>query len=150
MTGHKFIDEEVIKALECCRDFGDCSLCPYDGAVFDEEPDCAEKLHTDALDLINRQKAEIKGLSVELDLAKAFYKEKESEFSLLNYKYNKTLNQLNDYQSITRAEAIKGFAEKLKNNLDISACGYSSEEVTNCVIDTIDNLIEEMSNMHEG
>lgn len=48
-------DNEIIKALECCRKpVSDCVCCPveYGEACFDH-------LKTLALDLINRQKAEI-------------------------------------------------------------------------------------------
>jgi hypothetical protein len=69
------------------------------------------------INVASSREAEIERLLTELDLAKAFYKEKEAEFSLLNYKYNKTLNQLNDYQSIARAEAIREFVDKLETEL---------------------------------
>ncbi len=55
-------DEEIIKALECCMNGNNCGgCCPYD----DEDDTCEEctsKLTKDALDLINRQKAEIERL----------------------------------------------------------------------------------------
>lgn len=70
MTDHKFTDDDVIKALEHCRDFGDCSLCPYETATFDDELDCTERMHTDALALINRQKVEIERLTTERDEAR--------------------------------------------------------------------------------
>lgn len=48
-------DNKIIKALECCitDDIGDCHKCPFD---YRDEYDDLKKL---ALDLINRQKAEI-------------------------------------------------------------------------------------------
>ena len=60
-------DNEIIKALECCRD-NDNNLnmekcfeeCPYDG-------ECAGKFMQGALSLINRQKEEIKELESEID-----------------------------------------------------------------------------------
>lgn len=94
MTDHKFADDDVIKALECCRDFGDCSLCPYEEAHFEDEPYCAEKMHTDALALISRQKREIERL------------EKHTEL----------------YHEL-RAEAIKEFAERLKEN-ETKSCSW--------------------------
>lgn len=53
MTDKKYTDEEIIKALECCKDCC-CKQC-------DEEPDFQE-----AINLINRQKAEIEGLNIQV------------------------------------------------------------------------------------
>lgn len=57
MTEHKFTDEEVIKALECCVAEGcpACDECPFDGVCCDG----TNKMLNNALDLINRQKAEV-------------------------------------------------------------------------------------------
>jgi hypothetical protein len=63
MTEHKFTDEEVIKALEHCGskhtdNYGkySCLKCPL--FTF-QQGGCSDTLHDFALDLINRQKAEI-------------------------------------------------------------------------------------------
>ena len=55
-------DNEIIKALECCVEIGenDCQNCPYFNDV-----SCGCRNYEnlkDALDLINRQKAEIERL----------------------------------------------------------------------------------------
>ena len=76
MTEHKFTDEEVIKALEICPKaecWGDCEDmgCPAasrQGCRFylrtdeDHEGVIQTEMLKDALDLINRQKAEIERL----------------------------------------------------------------------------------------
>ena len=57
MTEHKFTDEEAKKAMECCcKDNyeGDCPKCPLQ-----LNGNCNVILAEHALDLINRQKAEI-------------------------------------------------------------------------------------------
>ena len=62
MTEHKYTDEEIIRALECCRtiDGNDCSNCPYYGKRYEiGSGGCSNHLVNDALDLINRQKEEI-------------------------------------------------------------------------------------------
>jgi hypothetical protein len=59
-------DADIVKALECCRVFCDCSLCPYDEAIFDGESGCETKLHKDALDLITRQQAENERLEAKI------------------------------------------------------------------------------------
>ncbi len=50
-------DNEIIKALECCHKGVLCGNCPMYGTR-----DCMLKLYKNSLDLINRQKAEIKDL----------------------------------------------------------------------------------------
>lgn len=57
---NKLTDNEIIKALECCisDDKGiheACRNCPLQG----KNVDCPEYIRASALDLINRQKAEI-------------------------------------------------------------------------------------------
>ena len=67
MTDHKFTDEEVIKALECCVQGDSClGCCPYDDGDYDCAH-CTSKLARDALNLINRQKAEIERLYKEIE-----------------------------------------------------------------------------------
>ena len=53
-------DNEIIKALECCgiRNI-DCTSCPYYGKTY-----CVS---ADALDMLNRQKAEIEMLEARLE-----------------------------------------------------------------------------------
>lgn len=61
MTEHKFTDEEVIKALEHCRNGergSKCSKCKY-------VTGCKPLLIGLALDLIKRQKEEIERLRLE-------------------------------------------------------------------------------------
>ena len=59
-------DNEIIKALECCRseNGNDCENCQYTKVVYRQgEGGCTNRLMQDALNLINRQKAEIERLT---------------------------------------------------------------------------------------
>lgn len=60
MTDKKFTDEEIIETLECCAYSDGCERCQCS-----KQCDGAEHL-INALDLINRQKAEIERLRSEL------------------------------------------------------------------------------------
>ena len=52
-------DNEIIKALECCRlQNDDCDICPYIGEKF-----CTDKVSQDALELIKRQQATLTAIS---------------------------------------------------------------------------------------
>ena len=59
-------DNEIIKALECCsvNAEGNCRGCP----LLNDYSPCGVKLTTNALDLINRQKAEIERLKSDNDI----------------------------------------------------------------------------------
>jgi len=93
-TDKKLTDEEIIKALECCSTLCcKCDECP----LYCVGVNCSSfELHRYALDLINRQKAEIEML-------------------------NKKVEELSDVLSGTiriryakaKAEAYKEFTEKL-------------------------------------
>lgn len=58
---NKLTDNDIIKALECCSKTN-CRDCPYiqNGNIFDIT--CSINMAKDALDLINRQNAEIERL----------------------------------------------------------------------------------------
>ena len=85
MTVHKFTDEEVIKALECCNN-DDCDNCPNNFG------NCYANLAGYALDLINRQKEEIDDM-----------KDKNEHLVCIALE--------------ARAEAVKEYAERLKERL---------------------------------
>ena len=116
-------DKEIIKALECCNPSNrSCVECPR----FNEFK-CYTKVMVDALDLINRQQAEIERLQKHIqngiDLAK----------------------QLPEMIATAEAEAIKKFAEMLKENtidVDVSY-GYGREHYTEAVaVIEIDNCLK--------
>lgn len=52
-------DEQILKSLECCSEGESiCFMCP----LYHETAHCVDELAESALDIINRQKAEIKQL----------------------------------------------------------------------------------------
>lgn len=131
MTEHKFTDEEVIKAIEVCAKaecWGDCKdmSCPaatHQGCRFylrtdeDYEGVIQDEMLKDALDLIKRQKAEIKHLEDtlcgKLSASAAF------AIKYMDRKGKEVVREI-------KAEAIKEFAQRLKTyyrNLDKTAGG---------------------------
>lgn len=89
-------DKEIIKALECCGfEYGNlCSVCPK----YEKDNDfCQEELHNYAIDLINRQKAEIEKLKIE------------------NQSLRAAANSYKIHYDEARAEAVKEFAYRLKD-----------------------------------
>ena len=122
-------DNEIIKALYCCstgETYADCEKngCPlYLGITMGcKYIDKENQLYSDALDLINRQKAEIEKL-----------------------KGSTIVSNIMESQRIKReakAEAYKEFAERLNEEAQIADCFDSY----NMVVGThfIDNLLKEM------
>ena len=81
---------EIIKALKCCGRES-CFGCPYHGKCHQGNP-----MIKDALDLINRQQAEIDRLNKEIQITKDAYTMLQTKIKII------------------KSEAIKEFAEKLK------------------------------------
>jgi hypothetical protein len=96
-------DNEIIKALEDCWVNGTCEHCSMK-----KDSKCKSILRQTALDLINRQKAEIK----ELDEKNVI------TFSLIGYQKTEIeriiLEANEEYKNRIRAEAITEFEERLE------------------------------------
>ena len=109
-------DNEIIKALKCCRctTIKDCGSCPF--YCFNN---CTSNLATETLDLINRQKAEIERL------------EKTA--------FDKGLD-LSVIYKIAKDKAIKDFAKQVKMEL----CYEFGGLLPSSIADRIDNLVKEM------
>ena len=103
-------DNEIIRCLRHCR-AGDCENCKALNVC-----DATFSFHKEALDLINRQKAEIESL-----------KHRKTELQIRNQELQHE-----------KSEAIKEFAEELKNCFAISG-DYLD------IINIIDNILKEMT-----
>ena len=119
-------DKEIIKALELCSaDECWCDDCPYENLCTDTD------ITKFALDLINRQKAEIERLETNcLSMAQTMPNMAKAE----------------------RAEAVKEFAERLKEyveSYDVTT-GYRVTIVQAVEEETIDNLVKEMVGENNG
>ena len=136
-------DNEIIKALECCPQHIMCGHCPFRNVE-----NCMSALYVDALDLINRQKAEIDELQrrnseLEIELkamrgAANSYKAEIERFADIGKLYGEI-----------RAEAIKEFAEKVNRELwDLPIMSDEDGEYdyvcTESLVDYIDNIVKEM------
>lgn len=89
-------DKEIIKALECCGVNHNCAGCPKE-----KEPyGCYFVLCGGALDLINRQNAEIERLNIESETLATQLKGAYEQIHKLN---------------MAKSEAIKEFAERICN-----------------------------------
>ena len=112
-------DNEIIKYMQCViGNEVSCSECTYQKAL--PFPSCRMMCAKNALGLINRQKAEIERLNIELQSMSG------------------AANSYKMHYETAKSEAIKEFAEKLKNCFTISG-DYLD------IINIIDNLVKEMT-----
>ena len=137
-------DNEIIKALECCGN-GLCANCPRLNTP-EHILHCKELLMCEAIDLINRKKAEIKRLNGVIKNFKATKErqkaEIESEISL-RQQWQEKCNELLEERQHIKAEAIKQFAEKVKEHM----CSYDLDNYhyfRAIEEDAFDDLVKEM------
>lgn len=155
MSERKYTDEEIVKALECCNDNGGCDNCPFDGAVYEDEPPCVDKLHEAICDLINRQKAEIEklhevnaDLNESLRLAAEANKDMKIELDAMRG----AAKSLKIHYENARAEAIKEFAERLrKSYYDLPTASDEEGEYDYVCMEALDKFIDNLvAEMTEG
>lgn len=132
-------DNEIIKALECCKQSRlnqDCLNlnCPFAtkyGCNIDNED-----LRNAALDLINRQKEEKEALIAGQETMSKYIEEQQAE--------NERLQGWQDLlkaekHSLIKAEAVKEFAERLKEEF-----GNNTDAAVIWAKITVDNILKEM------
>lgn len=134
---YKFTDDEIVKALERCKN-ADCFGCPFDGEV-----GCVHKSAQFTLDLIKRQKAEIERLIGEREKIL-------KECKKCGRKTQKVITKLQKKIRQNKNEAIKEFAERLKQY-----CAPGGDFGDPCGVLTvtdrwIDHLVKEMTGENNG
>lgn len=157
-------DNEIIRALECCKS-GLCNICgimPFDG-------DCEEMISQMSLDLINRQKAEIEAWketaetaekafeswhrTAELDAKKII--ELKAEIEKLEYYLDCECSSAADVGSMlvgeekAKAEAVKEFADMVNKEVDRKLneewiCEPKTISSLHSIKHFVDNLVKEM------
>lgn len=140
-------EDEIVKAMEdCTSNTPPCTRCKYDGdsTTCDE---CMGRMIKDALDLIKRLQGEnenktmdIESLTSERDALQEMVEEQKAEVEKLNIR-NKALTAITknyDWKfEKAKSEAIKEFAEVLKNRCDL----YRGVTLD---LDDIDGIVKEM------
>ena len=138
-TDKKLTDEEIISSLEVIATTRNCNECKIRNCKW-ETCNCSQITANVALDLINRQKAEIERLK-ECPKCVYEYDGEVTEYCIQGPCPNfKTVEQI-------KTEAYKEFAEKLEEKLcdcrtvsDGEYCGFDCGDIHR----TITNLLKEM------
>ena len=132
-------DNEIIKALECCstaRTADDCERlgCPSfadpQTCIFSDNQKI-QGVIDGSLDIINRQKAEIERLQ-------AYHDDMESAI----YSFREDHAKVKFFKGEIKSEAIKEFAERLKEDCPANLLVIH--------FDAIDNLVKEMVGDNNG
>lgn len=175
MTDHKFTDDEIIKALECCMkterakdcELMKCPACYKDGCIYFDRADSYDEysvykeLTKDALALINRQKAMIESLNAihadaleSLRLAAEANKDMQAEIKRLQSQVNR-LKQYDEERDIrlharltanARADGITEFAREHREIM-LAFCDDDDQiSLKVCEYDAnTNNLVKEMT-----
>lgn len=136
-------DSEIIKALECCGN-NTCRECVYNTSDDRFDLTCTTNMAKDALDIINRQQTEIDILIRKKETLRDEIAEQQAEIERLTNKLEYLNGKYLIPQQKIKAEAIKGFAERLKEKAYttsqniVGKCWYELDS------ELIDNLLEEM------
>lgn len=144
MTDKKFTDEEIIKALKLCSkslSIKTCQKCP-----FYLQTNCVSALKLNALDLINRQKAEIEKLKSKYGKLCEYAEKKEFELAEINADISwfreAKFSRLAPAIKEIKVEACKEFAEKLKEKRWDAECRVGYVQVVD--VGDIDEVLKEM------
>lgn len=148
-------DNEIIKALRCCKTpvgSGACNSCPLkdirDNLRKEDAKSCTTIMIENALDLINRLKAEIEKKNVEIDILIRKKETLKDEISELRaeveslQKANESFSCMGKLYSEIKSEARKEFAERLKKKTYPFPCAIGVENAV--TIRAINDLLAEM------
>lgn len=104
---------ETKKALECCTKFHhDCSKCP--SYIGKGTVGCVDRVKKGAFYLINRYEARITELEGKVVIQRGLIDRQKAEIE----RYLHSIKLLEKDVAEAKAEAVKGFAEIVKANLD--------------------------------
>ena len=136
-------DNEILKALECCANEQGCENCPANPHR-GNYGFCTPPLIRATFDLVTRQRAKIE----------RFEKENHEKFNKWKILDNRTKQRYaelyEEAKAVVRAEAIKEFAERLKEQKYQSSEWSHGEHpfvVEEC---DIDELVQEMVGDEDG
>lgn len=159
-------DNEIIKALEMCGNIvvSSCKECSFHISC---NANCVKQVMCNALDLINRQKADLKQKDTEIDILirkrEALKDEvaelraeverlrgfrKEGFFNLLGncLVYSKNLKDYNDMRKGLKSEARKEFAERLEEkSIYIPPSSNGKFGVDVVFVEDVYNLLTELT-----
>jgi hypothetical protein len=148
----KFNADAIVKALKCCNVPSDraCSECPY----HEVGAECRTKRNKDAAELIVKFAQESQKWQEAYDCADSACRELSSKCDELTEKKEEycrecaelrvVLYEITDEVNQIKADVVRKIQKLFEERLDISVCGYSTEEVVGDVLETLDRVAKEV------
>lgn len=145
-------DNDIKKALECCisENGNDCEECPCQNIAYKQgNGGCCNQLSRYALDLINRQQAEIEKLKAKVKklknierFADKLIKKQEAEIERLKAE----IEEVNEADRETELQALKESKENAK--LFCEAINHAKSEAIEEFAEKIDQLFYRYEHLH--
>lgn len=130
-------DSEIIKALECCMK-AECQNCPM---YIKENQSCKGIQIFDVVVLINRQKAEIDRLNIDLKAMRGVANSWKVEVQRI---CKKEFDNIEIDIETAKSEAVREFAESLKRKSELVAPSVWAIPYRAVAVTDIDKLVEGM------
>lgn len=149
---NKVSDDEIISSLEVIATTRNCNDCKIRNCKWGD-CDCSQITANAALDLINRQKTEIKRLQKEVNLVSIQFQDAQERYEEVQTEIEQWKEEANKYQKLwciaiddieaAKSEAYKEFAERLNEKAQMADCFDSYKMVVGTHF--INNLLKEMA-----
>ena len=150
MPDKKLTDSEIIKAFECCYLSKPCEECPLkdekdkEGPCFDGDIYALPRM---MVELNNRLQRENEKNEKIIRLADKTIETANAEIERLKTAQFQFISNINAYKEklkTAKAEAVKEFAERLKNEYAKGMNWFKKKESYYVDVGDIDNLLKEM------
>lgn len=140
-------DNEIIKAIELCSTDAlvHCEDCPFYYKCLNDE-----NLFKYAIDLINRQKAEIEQYKDYTEKWMEKAEELKAEVERYEIEMQMVYGYADALEQRAKAEAVKEFAERLKTEYAKGMSWFKKKESYYVDVEDIDNLLKEMGGENDG
>ena len=138
--------EQVVKAFECCT-LGGCNClgdCPYRGTSGDwVGEECWRKARNDAYTLFKELTEENEYLKQQNEIYAVLNKKLEDACESYAWTYGTSISK-ELFLEKERTDTVHKMQTMFEERLDISTCGYSTEEVVSDVLETLDQIAKEL------
>ena len=146
------IDNEIIKALECCRKRTVFEKCPIDCPMYKFDGDCFDLMQTDIIDFINRQQAEIESNKAKIKISAECIARQDKEIERLKGDLHDCVREVSRSHEIDKNKAIKEFAKKIRQKISAMVCSpdlLTLDDYDKCIDDVLKEMVGEKNEIQK-